>query len=94
MRVFLLGAGASKGYGSSPTGHRMPIARDFFDTFDQLDISANPWVLIEGLLGYLMNKGIVDPHAYLRSGIDIEALHSEKSVSNWLFNVQSFVAGS
>jgi len=77
MRVFLLGAGASKNYGASPTGQRMPIARDFFQTFDRLDISSNPWVLQEGILGYLTKKGVTDPHAYLRSGIDIEELHSE-----------------
>jgi hypothetical protein len=77
MRVFLLGAGASKSYDQSPTQVRMPVARDFFQTFDQLDISANPWVLQEGLLGYLLSKGISDPGEYLRAGIDIEDLHSE-----------------
>ncbi|WP_201859384.1 hypothetical protein [Microvirga soli] len=77
MNVFLLGAGASKSYGSSPTGQRMPIARDFFQTFDRLAISANPWVLQEGLLGYLLEKGVPNPHDYLRSGLDIEVLHSE-----------------
>lgn len=54
----------------------MPIARDFFQIFDQLEISANPWVLQEGLLGYLAKTGIESPHDYLRSGIDIEELHS------------------
>ena len=39
MRAILLGAGASKSYDQSPTGQRMPIARDFFDTFDKLDLS-------------------------------------------------------
>ncbi|MFC4172467.1 hypothetical protein ACFOYU_10385 [Microvirga sp. GCM10011540] len=77
MKVFLLGAGASKSYGGSPTGQRMPIAHDFFQTFDRLDISANPWVLQEGLLGYLLEKGVPDPGEHLRSGLDIEALHSE-----------------
>ncbi|MEB3047685.1 hypothetical protein [Rhizobium mulingense] len=77
MRVFLLGAGASKSYGQSPSGQRMPIARDFFQTFDKLEISANPWVLQEGLLGYLLHNGVRDPHAYLRTGVDIEALHSK-----------------
>jgi hypothetical protein len=77
LRVFVLGAGASKSYDQSPTNQRMPIAGDFFQTFDQLDISANPWVLQEGLLGYLSNAGIHDPGAYLRNGIDIEELHSQ-----------------
>lgn len=75
MKVFLLGAGASKSYSESPTGVRMPIARDFFETFDALDISANPWVLQEGLIGYLGQQGL-DAFTYLRSGIDIEDLHS------------------
>ena len=77
MRTFLLGAGASKSYDQSLTNQRMPIARDFFQTFDQLQINANPWVLQEGLLGYLAKKGITDPGQYLRTGIDIEELHSQ-----------------
>lgn len=77
MRVFLLGAGASKSYDQSPTNQRMPIACDFFQTFDQLEISANPWVLHEGLQGYLANKGVADPDNYLRTGINIEELHSQ-----------------
>lgn len=55
----------------------MPLACDFFQTFDQLQISANPWILQEGLLGYLINKGVANPHDYLREGIDIEELHSQ-----------------
>lgn len=77
MRTFLLGAGASKSYGQSPSNQRMPIAKDFFPTFDKLQISANPWALQEGLLGYLAKKGISDPNGYLRTGIDIEELHSQ-----------------
>jgi len=75
MKVFLLGAGASKSYAASRTGVRMPIARDFFETFDQLAISTNTWVLQEGLIGYLDQRGI-EPFTYLRSGIDIEEFHS------------------
>lgn len=77
MRVFLLGAGASKSYAQSPTKQRMPIAIDFFQTFDKLTAASNPWVLQEGLYGYLFKKGIKDPHEFLRAGVDIEALHSE-----------------
>ncbi|NYT42047.1 hypothetical protein HZY97_14855 [Sphingomonas sp. R-74633] len=78
MQVYLLGAGASKAFDESPTAQRMPIARDFFDTFDKLTLSANPWVLIEGLVGYIEKKhGRGNAYAYLRSGIDIEDLHSE-----------------
>lgn len=77
MRVFVLGAGASKAYDASPTNVRMPVAKDFFGTFDRLAISGNPWVLQEGILGYISAKGVANPHAYLRSGLDIEAFHSE-----------------
>jgi hypothetical protein len=81
MRVYLLGAGASKAYSESPTGQRMPIARDFFETFHELSISQNPWVLLEGLIGYLEHeKGVPSAYEYLSSGIDIEALHSEIEV--------------
>lgn len=53
MNFLLLGAGASKSYSVSPTGVRMPIAKDFFSTFDKLDISGHPWVLIDGLLDFI-----------------------------------------
>lgn len=56
MRVLLLGAGASKSYDQSPTGQRMPVARDFFQTFDKLDLSANPWVLIGSLAAYVEDE--------------------------------------
>jgi hypothetical protein len=78
MRVVLLGAGASKSYSDSPTGARMPLARDFFQTFFKLSIAKNPWVLRDGLTYYLKEEcGINDPDAYLLSGVDIEAIHSE-----------------
>ena len=78
MRVILLGAGASKSYGASPTGQRMPIAKDFFPTFFRLDAAANPWVLRDGLIHYLQSqKSIKDTDAYLAAGVDIEEIHSE-----------------
>lgn len=81
MRVILLGAGASKSYGASPTGQRMPIAKDFFPTFFKLDAAANPWVLRDGLIHYLQTeKGIRDTDAYLSAGVDIEEIHSEIAV--------------
>lgn len=77
MRALILGAGASKGYADSPTGERMPIARDFFDIFDRLDLSANPWVLIGSIIGYVEDwMGAESAYDYLRSGVDIEDLHS------------------
>lgn len=77
MTVLLLGAGASKAYNGSSTGLKMPIAADFFRTFEKLAIFSNPWVLREALWEYLYRVRQVDPDAYLRSGINIEALHSE-----------------
>lgn len=78
MRLFLLGAGASKSYGASPTGQRMPVARDFIDTFDKLELSSNPWVLIGSIAAYIEEHlGAESAYAYLRSGIDIEDLHSQ-----------------
>ena len=55
----------------------MPIAKDFFDTFDKLDIAENPWVLQDGVLDYIMREYNKDPYTYLRSGIDIEDFHSD-----------------
>jgi hypothetical protein len=78
QRLVLLGAGASKSYAESPTGKRMPIANDFFSTFYALKIASNPWTLRDGLVFYLeRTRGIADPDAYLMSGVDIEAIHSE-----------------
>ena len=84
MIVLLLGAGASKAYGDSPTGVRMPIATDFFDTFEKLPISDNPWALREALYDYLHRVKRVDPYSYLKSGIDIEQLHSE--IEEWILD--------
>ena len=76
MRVYVLGAGASKSYGESVTGERMPIARDFFPTFQRLDLYAHPWVLRDAVVHHLESRGI-DADAYLGSGVDVEAFHSE-----------------
>ena len=84
MIVVLLGAGASKAYGDSPSGVRMPIAIDFFDTFEKLSISKNPWALRDALYEYIRSTKNVDPHTYLNSGIDIERLHSE--IEEWILD--------
>lgn len=76
MKLFILGAGASKAYGQSKTGVRMPVACDFFDTFDKLDISSSLWVLQGQINLYAMDKYGVDPYRYFRSGVDIEDFHS------------------
>jgi hypothetical protein len=76
VKLFILGAGASKAYAQSKTGVRMPIARDFFDTFDKLDISKSLWVLQGQINLYAMEKFGVESYSYFRSGIDIEDFHS------------------
>ncbi len=55
----------------------MPIARDFFSTFESLNISCNPWVLIDGLLDFIARIKGENPQIFLRNNIDIEELYSE-----------------
>lgn len=76
MRLFILGAGASKAYADSKTGISMPIACDFFETYDKLKIPNNLWVLQGQIHLYITNKYGIDPYTYLRKGIDIEDFHS------------------
>jgi hypothetical protein len=52
MNVYLLGAGASKSYEESKTGAKLPLANDFFETFNNLDISSNGWVLVGDIINY------------------------------------------
>jgi len=76
MKLFILGAGASKAYSESKTKVTMPIACDFFDTFDKLEISNNLWILQGQIHLYIMEKYKKEPNSYLRSGINIENFHS------------------
>jgi hypothetical protein len=85
MNVLILGAGASKSYGESLTGVRMPIANDFFETFRKLDIAEDPRVLIGWLLNYLKTFQQVDFLDFLNYSEDIEVLHSE--IQDRLVNV-------
>ncbi|WP_131647880.1 hypothetical protein [Enterobacter hormaechei] len=77
MNFLLLGAGASKSYSVSPTGVRMPIAKDFFSTFDKLDISGHPWVLIDGLLDFIERVKKENPMDFFSRDVDIEELYTE-----------------
>ncbi|HEM7578000.1 TPA: SIR2 family protein [Serratia marcescens] len=77
MNFLLLGAGASKAYSDSPTGVRMPIAKDFFSTFTGLDISSNPWVLVDGLMDFIMRVKGYDPAEFFAKDVDIEELYTE-----------------
>ena len=77
MNVLLLGAGASKSYDESLTKVRMPIAKDFFKTFNKLAISKNPWVLIGNILNYLRDFHGMPRQEFIEYNQDIEILHSE-----------------
>lgn len=77
MKVLLLGAGASKAYEASGTDVRMPLARDFLQTFHKLPISANPWVLVGNVLHYARIHRNLSPEQLFAAEIDIEDLHSE-----------------
>lgn len=77
MNLLLLGAGASKAYADSPTGVKMPIARDFFSTFERLKISSNPWVLIDGLLDFITRVKGEEPMDFFGKNVDIEELYTE-----------------
>lgn len=76
-KVIVLGAGASKSYADSKTGIKMPVAIDFFDTFRQLSIAENPWVLIGDLINYVAERNKTDIIDFLSYNEDIEALHTE-----------------
>ena len=76
-RVLIIGAGASKSYGSSPTGYRMPIATDFFSTYSKLEISENPHVLVGAVVNYVQRTRGVRPESFGSYEEDIEQLHSE-----------------
>lgn len=77
MNVIILGAGASKSYKDSLTKERMPIASDFFTTFNKLEISKNTWVLIGGILNYLQQFHGIGFEDFRDYHEDIENLHSE-----------------
>jgi hypothetical protein len=81
MNALVLGAGASKSYGASPTGERMPIARDFFRTFNRLAIASNPWVLVGGILTFAERYHQLSATDFFHRDIDIEEFHSEVETS-------------
>jgi hypothetical protein len=76
-RTVLLGAGASKSYNQSKTGVKMPVAIDFFETFRQLKIAENPWVIIGGIINYIAEKNNSDILDFMHFSEDIEVLHTE-----------------
>ena len=61
MKIYLLGAGASRGYDESPAGLRMPLARDLFQVFSKLAIHANPWVLTGAIMNFVSSSRGIPP---------------------------------
>src|SRR6266478_1423188 len=85
MKVYLLGAGASRAYDQSPTGQRMPLARDVFDIFPRLKTSSNPWVLIGAIVEHVSRSRGVKYENFSCFNDDIEEFYSE---------VQDFLVGA
>lgn len=77
MKVYLLGAGASKSYELSKTKQKLPLANDFFRTFNSLEISASGWVLVGAIINYVKDKRNISPFDFASYNEDIEQLHSE-----------------
>jgi hypothetical protein len=76
MRVIVLGAGASKVYTSSKSGCRMPMARDFFKTYQSLPIAADPRVLVGKILQFGKDYLNLNYEEMFEANLDIEELHS------------------
>lgn len=74
--VFVIGAGFSKGYTQSKSGQRMPVAKDFFQTFNRLSISESGWVLVGHLLNYCRDRYGVPYDEFEDFDVDIETIHS------------------
>lgn len=79
MNVVILGAGASKAYTQSKTKIRMPIAKDFFQTYNKLDISEKPDVLVGDIINYLKRHHRMTELDFINYSEDIENIHSEIS---------------
>lgn len=77
MKAYLLGAGASRAYDLSPTGQRMPLARDVFEIFSKLDISSNQWVLIGDIINRVSESRGIPAEAFGTFNEDIEEFFSE-----------------
>ena len=76
MRTFILGAGASKAYSESPTNCRMPIANDFFQTFNKLNISNDLRVHVGDIINICKEDFKIDVMDFYNLSFDIEEFHS------------------
>ena len=77
MKLFVLGAGASKAYPNSFSGLRMPIARDFFKTFNKMkNLTESSWVLVGPIINALQKLKGVASYDPFKDEFDIEEIHS------------------
>ncbi len=76
MRVVVLGAGASKAYSSSKSGCTMPMARDFFKTYQDLSIAADRRVLVDKILLFGKDYLNLNYDEMFEADLDIEDLHT------------------
>ena len=76
MRTFIIGAGASKAYSESPTNCRMPIANDFFQTFNKLNISNDLRVHVGDIINICKEDYKIDVMDFYNLSFDIEEFHS------------------
>lgn len=60
MDAYILGAGASKSYNKSKTGIRMPLAKNFFKTYNSLKISGDLNVVVTQVFSYLKEYREID----------------------------------
>ncbi len=78
MNVYILGAGASKGYCNTKINASMPLQNDFFETYRKLEIAENPYVLIGEIINYLIEeKHIKYSQEFSNYNGNIEDIHSE-----------------
>jgi len=76
MRTFIIGAGASKAYSESPTNCRMPIANDFFQTFNKLNISNDLRVHVGDIINICKEDFKIDVMDFYNLSFNIEEFHS------------------
>jgi hypothetical protein len=92
MRVFLFGAGASRGYRGGRNGVPPPLAKDFFSTFVQLPIASDNHVLIGDLINYVRDTRNIPWARFGEWNEDIETflteVHSQIATSERLASLE------
>ena len=77
MKTYMVGAGFSKSYEKSPTLLKMPLANEIFKTYNQLNISSNPNILVGDIISYVGQFYNISPIEFIDFNMNIEDLHSE-----------------